>query len=269
MLEKIKNFLTKNLLVVKFVVAVVISLFIIGMVIMTVLNTSLEKEFNAVYPTVRSMMLARMLSDRLADSPWSGNDPAEVQRTLTSYNSSYKDYGLSYIIVQDEKNELVATTLGTNLPPDLIKANKLPQGKEIQNIRFMSEGKIIQDVAVVIGDLKQPKGVVRVGVFEQSENGESWETIKQERIYGVQNPVKWATFVSIILIGALLIFFFYKVVMRRIQYLIEVTEKMSFVDLDVNVVADSTDELGRLAENLKMACINLKGSIERLKKRKQ
>jgi len=254
---------------VKFMILFVIALLVIGLGMITILRSLLEQQLEGVYPTVRGMMIAQMVSHSLAKMPWTGNSTSKIQQTLNSYDSSYKDYGLSYILVQNEKNEPLATTLGAAIPPDLIKINELPQGKEIQNKRFKLGDKTIQDVAVPIGDPQQPKGIVRVGVLERSGSEGSWEVIKQGKIREVLNPIIWITLIGVVFLGSLFIFLFSKIVVQRIQYLIDVADKMSFGDLDVNVVMESKDELGVLGETLERTRVNLKDAIERLKKRKQ
>jgi methyl-accepting chemotaxis protein len=266
MLEKIKDFSLSA----KLASLIVIAFILYGFCIFFLLSYLLEQKFNSVYPTVRGMMVAQMVAHNLANISLNGSSltKSQIQQTLNSYDP-YKRYGLFYIIVQNDKNEVVATTLETAPSPELIKANELTQGKEIQNKRFKSGDNTIQDVAVPIGDSQQPKGVVRAGVLEQSGSETGWEIIKEGKIHEVLSPLLWGIFTGAIVIGSLLMLFFSKIIVQRVQYLIDVADKMSFGDLDVKIVPGPKDELGILGETLESMRANLKDAIERLKKRKQ
>jgi methyl-accepting chemotaxis protein len=256
---------------VKLVILVIAVLLLYSFTMFYFLSYLLEQKLNGLYPSVRGMMIAQMVARNLANVSLNGGGNIaknQIRQTLNSYDS-YKEYGLSYIIIQDGDNQLIATTLGSDPSPELMAINSLEQGKEIQNKRFKSGDNTIQDVAVPIGEPERPKGIVRVGVLEQPESNTSWEGIKEAKISEVLSPITWGILIGAILIGALLMFFFSKIVVQRVQYLIDVTDKMSFGDLDVNVVSDSKDELGILAETLESMRANLKDAIERLKKRKQ
>ena len=110
-------------------------------------------------------------------------------------------------------------------------------------------------------------GVVRVGILQQDTGEVFAQKIKREHVSKVFTPVMTVAILLVVFLTVGLTVAFWFFVIRRILFLTEFTEKMSFGELEIKVPIKSNDEIGNLEETLERMRVNLREAIERLKDR--
>jgi nitrogen fixation/metabolism regulation signal transduction histidine kinase len=110
-------------------------------------------------------------------------------------------------------------------------------------------------------------GAVRAGILQRRGDESFAKKIKAEHVSRVFAPVMLTAILLIIIFTIALTAAFWFFVIRRILFLTEFTEKMSFGELEIEVPVRSEDEIGHLEETLERMRANLREAIERLKDR--
>jgi HAMP domain-containing protein len=273
-MEKIRNLGLKW----KSGVVVFVALLIVIVILLVVLRKSLNREFEALYgaSSTKGLFVAELLATELRPIVGRDGDSLEVQQKVQEivniYKSIYGIYGVRYLLVQDSSGGLVADTFKGTVSQSLVELNPLSEEKRC--ISFPDKaGNQYFDCALPlklkdkITD-KESTGAVRVGVMEQNPQSLVWQKLKTEHVKGVFNPIFYISLLLAIVLSVLLTLAFWYLVIRRIVFITEATERMSFGDLETVVPIKSQDEIGTLEDALERMRANLKDAIERLKRRK-
>jgi len=269
MLEKIKSLgLTW-----KFGVIVFTSLTLVVIILLSILSGSLNSRLDVLYgsPKTTGIFVAELLADELAPVVKKDINSLEVQQELNEsvgsyYKAVYGIYSVRYILVQDSESKIFADTFNDKTPAFLISKNTIDGKTHCEPWKSPDEF-VYFDCAVPLKMGDAGTGAVRVGILQQDTGEEFAQKIKREHASKVFSPVMTAAILFIIFLTAALTAAFWFFVIRRIQFLTEFTEKMSFGELEIEVPVKSDDEIGHLEETLERMRINLREAIERLKDR--
>ncbi len=272
MLEKIKSLgLTW-----KFGVIVLASLTLVIIILLSILSGSLNSRLDALYgsPKTTSVFVAELLADELAPIVKKNVNSLEIQQQIQPIVDSYYKtvqgiYSVHYLMVQDGSATVLSDTFKDLAPGWLVTKNAI-DGKAHCEI-FKTQGdtaeNIYYDCAIPLKMGDAGVGAVRAGVLQRNAEEAYTKKIKAEHLSRVFTPVMVTSVILVILLTAGLTFAFWFSVIRRILFLTEFTEKMSFGELEVEVPVKSDDEIGHLEETLERMRVNLREAIERLKDR--
>jgi HAMP domain-containing protein len=275
MLEKIKS----AGLTWKFGVGVLAGFVLVIAIVLVVLQGSLNTKFDALYGALdtKGQFVAEHLANEIEPLLENGDvNSAEVhsnlQQTVDSHYTAVRGtYSVSYMLVQGNDGFILADTFKESTPAWLIEKNPVDGKRHCVGWRDRDAPvyTAYYDCAVPITLSDGNIGAVRAGVWQY--NPQSSTTIlqqfKAEHVSGVVVPLVFLSIVLILLVTLLLTAAFWYLLIRRIFFLAEITEKMSFGELEVEVPVKGHDELGSLEETMERMRANLNEAIERLKER--
>jgi methyl-accepting chemotaxis protein len=190
-------------------------------------------------------------------------DKEGVVNLIFNEKGSRKD--LAYILVLDENNKLIASTLTSSAEIDfIIDKNSLSSDKnESVNLINDKNGNKIYDIAE---RLNYNKGILRSGYFE----GQISDTINKIILLMI-----FSAGISL-LVAVIFSFFLAKIFLKPLEFLKNTASKVAEGDLHQRAKVNSGDEVGYLASvfnkmlnNIESAQIELKESEEKLEKRVQ
>jgi HAMP domain-containing protein len=274
-MEKIKKLGLK----LKFGVIILVVLAIVVFILLIVLRGALNREFEMFYgsPGTKGLFIAKLLAAELKPTIEHDVDILEVQQELQqivadTYKAVYGIYSVRYMFVQDGFGNVLVDTFGKDkkVPQGIVDLN--PLGEE-RCTSFNLRGHKYYDCAqpLTLKDKttgEESTGAVRVGIIDQNPQSGWWQKLKMEHVDGIFKPLLYLSVLLVLLITVLLTLAFWYFVIRRIDFLSEATERMSFGDLETVVPIKSQDEIGTLEDTLERMRANLKDAIERLKRRK-
>lgn len=273
-MEKIKQLGLK----LKFGAIILLALIVVVSILLIVLRGSLNREFEMFYgsPGTKGLFVAKLLTAEIKPVVERDVDILEVQRDLQqiiadTYKAVYGIYSVRYLFIQDGSGNVLIDTFGKDkkVPQSIVELN--PLGEE-RCSSFNSGGHKYYDCAqpLILKDRttgEESTGAVRVGIIDQNPQSVG-QKLKTEHVDAVFNTVLIVSLILIVVITGLMILAFWYFVIRRIDFLSEATERMSFGDLETVVPMKSQDEIGNLEDTLERMRSNLKDAIERLKRRK-
>jgi HAMP domain-containing protein len=260
MLDKIKS----SGLTWKFVV------FLVLFILRSSLNTKLDTLYGS--PSTKGEFVAELLANEInplleEEDSNSLEMQENLQQTIDAYYTAVRGtYNVSYMLVQGSEGIVLADTFKESTPAWLVEQNPV-DGKQHCNPWKDKTGVVYYDCAV---PLKLPNGgvgAVRAGVWQQNPQTSILQKLKAEHVSQVVGPLVILSIVVILLITLMLTAAFWYFLIRRILFLTEITEKMSFGELEVEVPMKGHDELGSLEETIERMRANLNEAIERLKER--
>lgn len=269
MLEKIKSLgLTW-----KFGVSVLVSLTLVIVVLLSILSGSLNSRLEALYgsPKTTGVFVAELLADELAPLVKKNVNSLDVQQQVQEdvdsyYKTVYGIYSVRYILIQDSTGIVLADTF-KDMPPGWLVTTNTIDGKTHCEPWKSKDEYVYYDCAVPLKMGAAGIGVVRAGILQQNTEESFAQKIKADHVSKVFTPVMIVAVLFILTLTAALTFAFWFFVIRRILFLTDFTEKMSFGELEVEVPIRSDDEIGHLEETLERMRANLREAIERLKDR--
>lgn len=269
MLDKIKS----SGLTWKFGVGVLAGLALVIIIVLMVLRGSLNTKFDSLYgtPSTKSMFIAELLVDELNPLLKKDINSFEVQEQLqqtvdTYYTDVRVMYSVRYLLVQNSEGIILADTFKESTPSWLVDQNPV-DGKQHCNPWKSQDEYVYHDCAVPLKLPDGSVGAVRAGVLQQNPQASILQKIKADHVSRVVGPLVILSIVLILVVTFLLTAAFWYFLIRRILFLAEITEKMSFGELDVEVPVKGHDELGSLEETMERMRANLNEAIERLKER--
>jgi HAMP domain-containing protein len=271
MLEKIKRLGLRW----KFGGVIFVALFLVVIILLSFLRSSLSREFETLYgdPSTKGLFIAKFLADELKPIIERDVDSLDIQQTVTTYKAHYGSiYGISYLFVLDPQSRVMADTFNDRVPQKLIEINPLAEERQCTSFSDTS-GKKYFDCMLSFQATSSATGekttfAVRIGLLVPAPQSPIWHTFKTAHVQAVFNPLLLIGLVLIIIITGLLTLAFWYLVVRRVVALSEATERMSFGDLETTVPVQTPDEIGTLEDTLERMRANLKDAIERLKRRK-
>lgn len=161
------------------------------------------------------------------------NDKNAAINFIFNEKSSRKD--ISYIMLLDENNNLIASTLINQHSEFLIPKNKVLKGQDEAIKSIVDEnGSDIYDIAM---RLKYEKGVLRIGYYIDQINS---------IIFKVMVLLGISAVVSIVF-AFIFVFFFSKIIFRPLDTLKNTVSKVAAGDLTQRAFIKSNDEIGYLA----------------------
>jgi HAMP domain-containing protein len=271
MFEKIKNLGLKW----KFGVVVLIVLVIVISIPLYLLQGSFTRKLDVLYgaPDLKGLFVAELLANDIKPLIEQNVDSPEVQQNLeqtvnTYYKSVYGMYSVRYIFIQDGAGFVIADTFQDTVPQWLVEKNPLTGKKHCEPWKSSKDERVYFDCAVPLNFPKGGIGAVRAGILQQNPQSPILEKLKTEHLKGVFRPIVVFSVLLVIMVTVVLTLAFWYFVIRRIRFLSEATERMSFGDLETVVPIKSQDEIGTLEDTLERMRMNLKDAIERLKRRK-
>ncbi len=276
MLEKIKRLGLKW----KSGIVVFIALLIVIFILLVILQNALNDEFEALYgdPSRRGLSVAKLLADELR--PILERDDIdlltvqqEIQQTVDAYIKAFHSiYSVRYILIQDGSGSVIVDTFKEMAPQSLVEINPPSEERRCKSFpvkggnRYVDCAEPLQLIDKTTGE--KSIGSIRIGLLEPNPQSPIWQKLKTEHVKGIFNPILGFSLLFIFLVTLLLTLAFWYFVIRRIVFLSEATERMSFGDLETVVPIKSQDEIGTLEDTLNRMRANLKDAIERLKRRK-
>jgi HAMP domain-containing protein len=265
---------------VKFGVIILVVLAIVIVILLAVLREALNSEFDMFYgaPNTKGLFVAKLLDAEIQPVIERDiDDIREVQPELqqivnNTYKAVYGIYSVRYIYIQDGSGFVLVDTFGKDkkVPQAIVDLNPLG---EKRCTSFDSGGRKYYDCALPL-PLKdsttgeESTGAIRVGIMDQNPQSPLWQKLKTDHVDAVFSSILIAAVILVIIVTVLLTLAFWYFVIRRIVFLSEATERMSFGDLETVVPIKSQDEIGTLEDTLERMRANLKDAIERLKRRK-
>lgn len=179
-------------------------------------------------------------------------DKEGIINLIFTEKSSRKD--LAYLMVFDENNKIIASTLTQENPDFLIGKNSLSSDKS-ENINLITNenGEKIYDIAV---RLNYNKGVLRSGYFEK-------------QISAAIRKIIFLMFFSLavsILIAIIFSFFLAKIFLKQLESLKNTAIKVAQGDLRQRASVDSEDEIGFLAVSFNQMLDKIEKTQDDLKK---
>lgn len=274
-MEKIKQLGLK----LKFGVFILLVLIVVVGILLIVLKGVLNREFEMFYGvsnTTKGLFVAELLAAEVKPIVERDVDILEVQQELqqivnSTYKAVYGIYSVRYMYLQGSSGNVLVDTFGKDKTVPQSIVDLIPLGEE-RCAPFNSGGYKYYDCALPLA-LKdkttgeKSTGAVRVGIIDQNPQSLG-QKLKTEHVNGVFKPVLYLSVLLVLVITVLLTLAFWYFVIRRIVFLSEAAERMSFGDLETVVPMKSQDEIGTLEDTLERMRANLKDAIERLKRRK-
>jgi HAMP domain-containing protein len=258
----------------KFGAIVLVALVVVIGILLVVLRSGLNDKLETLYGNsgTKGLFVAELLADELQPIVENGTDPPDVQQIIEQivdeyYKSVSGIYSVRYILIQDGSGFVIADTFKKTPPSWLVDKNP-PAGKKHCEPWKTKDEKIYFDCAVPLKLPDEAIGAVRAGILQQNPQSPILQKLKTEHVNEVFRPLFYLSLPLVIVITVLLIVAFWYFVIRRIRFLSEATERMSFGDLETIVPMKSPDEIGNLEDTLERMRANLKDAIERLKRRK-
>lgn len=246
------------LLLILFLVMILILIF--------ALRGYVNQEFTDLSKT-KGLFIANLLAGDLEPLVKENVDSQNVQRTVDTYKTDYGMYGVRYILIRDASGKIIIDTYKDQEVPEGIAAlNPLSEKKQCQS--FPSGGKTYLDCSVPLKFSADTDGSVRIGLLGQSVPSEVEQQLNAQYSSGVFRSILLLLIVLVLIVIALLTVVFQYFVIRRVVFLTEAAERMSFGDLETAISIKSQDEIGNLEDALERMRANLKDAIERLKRRK-
>jgi HAMP domain-containing protein len=251
-------------------VAVALIVIIMFVMMRGALSSKLDPLFGSA--ETKGYFVAESLSDAMKPLAQQDMNSLEVQQQLQQtvdayYLGAYGIYSVAYFMIQDGAGTVLADTFKDVTPASIIEKNTV-DGKKHCTPWEDSKKRIYYDCAVPLKLANKSVGAVRAGILQQSSQKPLLQQFKTEHISDVfGGQVLLISVVLIFLIALLLTAAFWYFIIRRLQTLTELTEKMSFGELDVELPMKAHDEIGALEETLERMRVNLKEAIERLKDR--
>ncbi len=248
----------------KFAITMFVLVFIFGMINMFILWKSVYRSFENEIDK-RSVVLSTIISEKAVD-PIVYEDVVSLYNILNDMVRS--DSSIAYIFITDQKGKVVAKTFDTDVPPSLLTANEIHDGKyniellDAKNYKFHT----IRDIAFPI--LGGHIGTVRMGLIEDS----------------IRTEIKSATnslltmillFLVIGLIGA---FGFSYLITSPIHYISNQAQRVNFDTLNLDIKETKyprykrllnfyfSDELDLLVAKFKEMLFRLKHNYTELQK---
>lgn len=264
----------------KFGAIILVVLAIVVVILLAVLRGALNSEFDMFYgaPNTKGLFVAELLGAEIQPVVERDiDDIREVQPELqqivnNTYKAVYGIYSVRYMYIQDGSGFVLVDTFGKDkkVPQAIVDLNPLG---EKRCTSFDSRGRKYYDCALplILKDNttgEESTGAIRVGIMDQNPQSSLWQKLKTGHVDTVFNSILVAAVILVIIVTVLLTLAFWYFVIRRIVFLSEATERMSFGDLETVVPIKSQDEIGTLEDTLERMRANLKDAIERLKRRK-
>ncbi len=265
-METIKNLSLKW----KFGIVFLFALLTVMLIFLVILRGVLNSEFDALYgdPGTKGIFVADLLIHDITPIIEKNIDSQELQQTLDAYKSLYGPYGLRYIFLLDDMNNVMVDTFKDRVPQSLVELNLLPEKQSEARQIFSSGNKQYYDCAVELPLPEKKHGTVRIGVVEQHPGSPVWQKLKLVHVKRIFNPLLLLSLLFTILLTVLMIAAFTFFIVRRIETVTQITERMSFGELEIDIPIQNGDELGNLEDTLERMRSNTKDAIDRLKRRK-
>jgi methyl-accepting chemotaxis protein len=162
------------------------------------------------------------------------------------------DIDIQYAIVSDHKGRVIAHTFGETFPADLIEANVLGPGTQVNTENLVTEEGIIVDIAVPI--LKGDAGVVRIG-FSERHIRETVSRVSRALLITVLAVIGAGCLMSVVLGNA---------ITRPIVKLKRLAEAVGEGNLELKAEVNSDDEAGHLAASFNLMTDKLKNTRDEL-----
>lgn len=193
-----------------------------------ILTTNLRDQVDKRLVSIGSDTAARATNELLINNTYAVYEL--IQDTLKNNED------VLYIFVTDPSGDVLAHTFGQAFPNELLGVNTLKSGEKYHLTVFQSEAGIVRDVAVPI--LDGELGTVRVGVTEIGLRRVVWQM--------TWKVIAIALFVSVV--GILAAVLLTRVLVRPIQELVSLTQRVAEGELDVQGQVHDQDEVGILTE---------------------
>lgn len=269
MLEKLK----RSGLMWKFAGSVLIVLVVATLIVVSLLRISLNSRLESLFgaPASRGYFAADMLEEELKPIVRQDLNSLEVQQTLQQaidnyYLTAYRLYNIAYLMVQDGTGTVIADTFKDVTPTAIIEKNTV-DGKRHCTPWEDSKKRLYYDCAIPLKLSNKNVGAVRAGILQQTQQVELLQKFRAEHTNIFGGAIFLVISLVIVLFTVALTVLFWYVIIRRLALLTDLTEKMSFGELEVEVPVRTHDEIGVLEETLERMRVNLKEAIERLKDR--
>lgn len=206
----------------KFAIAIVIIVVIFGSLNIKLLIDSIY-EINEYEKNKREMFVANVVASRALE-PFIYGDIVNLNKLIEEIKSL--DNSIAYILILDDKNEVLAHTFQSSIPKELVGINKLDKDKDSGFLLIKNEqNQLIRDIAIPL--MESHIGVVRIGMLEHS--------IRTEIKKMIENLLMMImAFLFIGIIGA---FFFSYYITQPIRNIAGIANKM-----DLNVIKESSAE---------------------------
>ncbi|MBI4930761.1 MAG: two-component sensor histidine kinase [Bacteroidetes bacterium] len=147
----------------KFTIGIVLAIILFNAINIPIIwhtvSGSLERELNQRGVFIAKSIAEKSLSSMLYD------DVAELNNIIDRTRGI--DSNIAYILISDNKNNIIAHTFENGIPAELIKANSLKNNSELNVVLIQDENensKYIRDIAVPV--LGSKNGTIRVGLYE-------------------------------------------------------------------------------------------------------
>jgi len=147
----------------KFTIGIVLAIILFNAINIPIIwhtvSGSLERELNQRGVFIAKSIAEKSLSSMLYD------DVAELNNIIDRTRGI--DSNIAYILISDNKNNIIAHTFENGIPAELIKANSLKNNSELHVVLIQDENensKYIRDIAVQV--LGSKNGTIRVGLYE-------------------------------------------------------------------------------------------------------
>ncbi len=265
-MEKIKNLSLKW----KFGIVCLLALLVVILILLFFFRGFLSRELDALYGDTgtKGLFVADLLIHDIKPIIEDNTDSQELQQTLDAYKELYGIYGLRYIFLLDDTNSVIVDTYQDRVPQSLIDLNLLSENESEARKQFSAGNKQYYDCAVELPLPEEKRGTVRIGFVERHPDSPVWQNLKISHVKRVFNPLLLISLLFVVLLTGLMTAAFSFAIVRRIESISQITERMSFGELDIDIPMHSGDELGNLEDTLERMRSNTKDAIDRLKRRK-
>ena len=195
----------------------------------------------------RASELATNLGDGAAARLLKG-EILEIHALIAKYSIAP---GVAYALIRDGRGAVVASSLGTALPPELSAPNAASSAAETpRKIQF--QGKTIYEISAPI--LEGRVGAASVGIWADSVAGDVRRAVLP--IVGLI-AVALAASLAVSLFAA-------RRITRRVLRLKEAADRISKGDLEAAVGIEANDEIGDVARSLERMRASLRAAMVRL-----
>lgn len=259
-MNKIKN-LFKKIIWILFSVPIYFKIMGIGAIVAVFFGTvsifQIQRSLTYyLYEELRknSFSIAFSLAESLT-RPLAINDIFSIHQIIKSKIENMPD--IQYIIIKDWKGDIVAHTFEKRIPESITNINIEPVSSQGDFKIIQSEKLIIFDVSVPI--LKGKAGILRLGISDKRIREVLFHLTKSFLI----------TFSLCIIIGQILAILLTYLLVRPINHLVSISNKIRERDFQARAKIYSGDEIGKLALSFNQMAESLKNYEEEVNKRER
>jgi len=226
------------------IVAGILILYIVQSLVYTSLKSELRSRGDAIATSMEATAATLIYE----------NDQVLLQQLIRSQK---KFRTVSYVIISDDSNKVIADTFYKNIPPEIKNKNLYSSDDEDRLIQFRFQNTDMEVYEVVHPIESGVVGYIRIGMDKAYVDEEI-----QKTIFYILITITVSVILS--LIGA---FMLVESITQPIMYLTDTADKISMGDFGTPIIVKSKDEIAELGNAIERMRESLKAAIERLKKR--